>query len=185
MDYKAIYEKAFASAGYSLPAQDDVQYAFAIASIRTVSRYTIIDVCSGRGLFLDLLAEAFPDSSIQSVDLANFHGRPHPFAEIDLSNPKSLQKLRASSFSVLTCLGSLEHLEEHLIDDVLATFAICAPRAVLTIANHSDTFDGVELHVIQQPEPWWRLRLEKHFRVLEQRSFYDGRLFTYFLESLR
>jgi hypothetical protein len=91
---------------------------------------------------------------------------------------------KKKQFELLTCLDVLEHIEKKCVDDVLHNFSLISEYSVLTIANHSDVLNGVELHVIQEKMTFWLPYLNKYFEVLDQREHYNGRLYLLILKSI-
>lgn len=72
---------------------------------------------------------------------------------------------------VVVCTDVLEHVEPECLDEVLDDLARLTRRlGVLVIATRPAKKvlpDGRNAHLIQQPSSWWRMRLEKRFRIAE------------------
>ena len=70
---------------------------------------------------------------------------------------------------LVCCIDVLEHVEPHLLENVLADlrrvtknigfFTVHTGPAVKTLS------DGRNAHLIQQPETWWLTKLSDHFRI--------------------
>lgn len=69
----------------------------------------------------------------------------------------------AKAAELVICVDVLEHVPEHLIDDVLQDIASLATKAVyITISTKpaKKVFaDGENLHVTQKPLHWWREKI--------------------------
>jgi len=68
---------------------------------------------------------------------------------------------------IISC-DVLEHIPEDEIDATLRDMRLFATKGLLlTIANMSDVHavngEQVELHLIQEPMPWWTEKLREHF----------------------
>lgn len=70
-----------------------------------------------------------------------------------------------SGYDGLYCMDVLEHLTD--INDNLNKLRSLAPRALYGIANHSDKWAGIELHLIQQPLSWWLFLLMEYYPKVE------------------
>ncbi|HVZ47063.1 MAG TPA: methyltransferase domain-containing protein [Ramlibacter sp.] len=79
---------------------------------------------------------------------------------------------------LVCCIDVLEHIEPDLLDNVLDHLAtLCDPYGFFT--THSGPAakvlsDGRNAHLTQQGPAWWIARLERDFRVLEQRPVPGG-----------
>jgi len=74
-------------------------------------------------------------------------------------------------YDALFAMDVLEHIAPEDIDGQLEKLAKHAPKALYGIANHSDVWDGVELHLIQQPAIWWFEKLRNYYsevQIVEQ-----------------
>lgn len=84
------------------------------------------------------------------------------FAEVDLA----------------LCMDVLEHVPDDSLWPILRAIHSSARRSLLGIANHSDVQAGKELHLIQQPLPWWNERLRQVWRYVD--VLHDGGRFFVF-----
>lgn len=66
-----------------------------------------------------------------------------------------------ANYDGLYCMDVLEHLTN--IEVHLDKLKSLAPLALYGIANHSDKWRGIELHVIQQSLYWWDTLLKQHY----------------------
>ena len=81
-------------------------------------------------------------------------------------------------YEAVLCNGVIEHLSEDELDDVLKALGSVSTNVLFGIANHSDTFYGPELHLIQEDVAWWIKRLETIFdSAIEVTTLYEGRFF--------
>lgn len=183
MDYKNIYEKSFNNIGYNLHQDDEYRFKFVESYITKNNPKTIIDMGSGRGNILKILNDKFDDLEITSCDLKKFHNYDVPFYEINLCDTTTFEKLNDKKFDLLCCLDVMEHLEKKCLDDVLNFFSRISKNCLLTIANHSDILNGVELHLIQENMDYWSPVLEKYFIIENVKQEYNGRLYLINLKS--
>ena len=184
MDYLKTYTKAFDNKLYSY--EHHIQYDWVIEKLKkkysSNDTFTLIDVGSGRGHMLKMIHKYFPNSVITSVDLNNFHKLDFVnfFIKCDITSPDDRNNLLKNKYDVLINLDFLEHIEEKYIDIILETFHNLSPYCIISIANHSDCLDGIELHLIQKNNKWWKTKLEKNFNII---SFNDnGKDTLYFYE---
>jgi hypothetical protein len=75
--------------------------------------------------------------------------------------------MKGESAWIISC-DVLEHIPADEIDDTLKMLGAWAANGLLlTIANMSDVHlingEQVELHLIQEPMPWWTDKLREHF----------------------
>jgi len=47
------------------------------------------------------------------------------------------------------------------------------------VANHSDIIDGIELHLIQENNDWWKTKIEKNFKIIHNRGNHANTLYMY------
>ena len=57
----------------------------------------------------------------------------------------------------------LEHISPDEIDNFLKRLSEMGKDYIISIANHSDSPTGVELHLICEPLEWWEEKLSKYF----------------------
>lgn len=79
---------------------------------------------------------------------------------------------------LVVCIDVLEHVEPHLLENVLDHLAsVCDPHGLFTISTGpaiKTLPDGRNAHLIQQPRSWWLPRLQTRFQVLETGTTPDG-----------
>jgi 2-polyprenyl-3-methyl-5-hydroxy-6-metoxy-1,4-benzoquinol methylase len=181
MDYLDIYTSAFSNNKYS--SDHNPQYDWVIDKLKSKfiqsDIFTIIDIGSGRGHLLKLIHKYFPNAIITSVDLKNFHNLEFvkDFQICNITSTADRDTLLRNKYDVLINLDFLEHIEEIYIDDIIETFNKLSPYCIIAVANHSDIFDGIQLHLIQNDSKWWRSKLEKvfnisYFKENEQKTLY-------------
>lgn len=187
MDYYNIYKNAFSNKSYS--AEHHVQYDWVIELLKKrysiYDSFSIIDIGSGRGHMLKLIHNNFPNATITSVDLDNFHNLDFVdyFIKCDITSSVDRNNLLKNKYDVLINLDFLEHIEEKYIDDVLTTFHDLSLYCIIAIANHSDIHNGVELHLIQECNNWWKLKLEDKFNITYYRDNGKDTLYIYEVTS--
>jgi len=157
-----------------------IQYDWALSQLIDQSPNTIIDVGSGRGHMLRMIQDRLSSSKLVSVDLDRFHEVNNvEFVPCNLSNEDDRSNLSQKSYDALVCLDVFEHLDKKFISDVIKMCALISPRAYLSIANHSDVINGIELHTIQESDAWWDQQLHPYFQVISKETHYNGRLYLY------
>ena len=182
---REIYERAFANKNYSRQPQSCFRYEYAISAVaaRHPQISSIMDLGSGRGVFARMLIERWPQLSIETADLKKFHNLDCPHHEIDLTNINSLRLLSKQRFDSITCLDVLEHIPEEHVTSVVESIAVACRFAVVTAANHSSKWSGIELHLIRRPRKWWDCLLSEHFKITDSTTWHESRLYVYQLES--
>jgi len=177
MNYLDTYTKCFSTSYYSSgEGSKDPKNKYIIDCINNDNINTIIDISSGRGSLIKLIKESFSDIKILSTDLQKFHEEDVDFIKLDLSLAEDRDKLIDNKKSdLLTCMDVLEHLDKSFIDDVLHMISSISKTVILTIANHSDILDGVELHTIQEDYSYWGPLLSKYFDTVyyEEKYFWN------------
>jgi 2-polyprenyl-3-methyl-5-hydroxy-6-metoxy-1,4-benzoquinol methylase len=164
--YLEIYTKQFDQDRYSNNAHAP-DHDYAVNAIPDSAK-SILDIGSGRGIFLRRVKAKFPGMELKSADLDKFHDLDIPFLKINLADRASQGVLSKLREPLVTCIGVLEHLREREMPAAVAAMrAACTGTAIITVANHIDKgYGDVDLHLTLQPAPWWRALLEKHFAVV-------------------
>ena len=80
-------------------------------------------------------------------------------------------------------LDFLEHIEKKYIDDILTTFRDLSPYCIIAVANHSDIINGVQLHLIQENNDWWKSKLEDKFNITHYMDDGKNTIYMYELNS--
>jgi len=120
--------------------------------------------------FADMLAGLRDQTQSQTVldygcgkgTLANALGRPEWLAEYDPAIAgKDAKPERAD---IVVCTDVLEHIEPHLLDNVLKHIADLANKAVLLVIATRPArkilSDGRNAHLIIESAAWWKAKLE-------------------------
>lgn len=187
MDYHKIYTNAFSKKTYS--SEHHIQYDWVMELLKNKfsfdESFRLIDVGSGRGHMLKKIHSYFPNVEIISVDLDNFHNLNfiNSFIKCDITSSNDRNNLLKNKYDVLINLDFLEHIEEKYIDDILKTFHDISPYCIIAIANHSDILDGVELHLIQKNNEWWKSKLEDNFDITFWKDNNKNTLYMYEVNS--
>lgn len=187
MDYKSVYQTAFSNHNYS--NSHHIQYDYVVQKLKTIfspdDTFELIDVGSGRGQLLQLVRTEFKNAILTSVDLQQIHTVPVSyFIKCDLSKKSDRDALLTKRYDVLVCTDVLEHLDKSFIVDVFDMFSKLSNKSILSIANHSDVLNGVELHTIQEDNQWWETYIKTFYSIDDMVSAYNGRLFMYFATAL-
>lgn len=183
MDYKKTYEKSFENANYNLHSDQEFRFQYVINALAKIKVGSVIDISSGRGNLINVIRNFDPKINIASTDLKKFHNYDVPFFEVNLCEPDTFKNIKPNKFDLLTCLDVMEHIEKGCVEDVIRVFSEISRFSILTIANHSDILNGVELHVIQENLTYWKPIIEKYFVILDQQEHYNGRLYLFTLKS--
>lgn len=185
MDYKKVYETTFSIPHYS--ASHTLQYDQILDIIKefNLEYNKIIDIGSGRGHLINMINNSnIKNMSITSVDLQKFHNyNVHKFIECDLSKPSDRDKLLDNNYDILICTDVFEHLDKSFIEDVVIVCAKLSKKCVFGIANHSDIFNGVELHTIQENDIWWDNIIKKYFMIDRKNISGDNCFYMYICTS--
>lgn len=184
MNYHKIYESSFKKNGYNVHDDSELRFQYVLNFVKEKNINNIIDIGSGRGNLIRVLSNYNNDIKITSTDLIKIHDFEVPFYEINICDLSSFKNFEDKKFELLTCLDVLEHIEKDCVDNILNKFSLLSKYSVLTIANHSDVLDGVELHLIQENLDYWMPYINKNFEVLESRVHYGGRLYLLTLKSI-
>jgi len=187
MNNKELYTKIFnevKSYNYSDILTDPLYSGplkFVTENIDTIQ--IIIDVGSGRGHFIGLVKEHHPNIKIISADLDKFSNIDVEFIPVDLT--ENVSDLNTTKADILTCTGVLEHIKKESLDEVMSVFHRIAPLATFTIANHSDTFFGVDVHVTNEPIDWWKELISKYYDIMYSEEFYPNKILFQFNLKLK
>lgn len=173
MNYLKTYTKMFEDTEYGLHPKDEPRYSFVLNHLSEASNInSLLDIGSGRGTLLKEVNSYFPHISLSSIDLFNFHNLDFvEFTACDITQSIPIKTDR--KFSLVTCLDVLEHISRDKIEVVLDRISQLGDRFLFTIANHSDIVNGQELHLIQEPSPFWNKKLKVKFEIIEFSTYYD------------
>lgn len=156
MDYKTVYGDLFNTEKYSRHNESEFRYQLVLDYLRNNEVETMVDISSGRGVMLEMIKKEFPNIKIISTDLKKFHEvEVDGFYEVDLSKKETLFSVD-KKYDLLTCLDVLEHLDKSFISSVFEWFSEISKNQILTIANHSEIQNGIEIHTIQEDMNYWR-----------------------------
>jgi 2-polyprenyl-3-methyl-5-hydroxy-6-metoxy-1,4-benzoquinol methylase len=187
MNYLDVYKKCFSFENYS--NCEHIQYNYVINNIKKLNleNNNIIEIGSGKGhILLKILDEKknLKNLKLTSVDLDNFHNIPvDNFFTCNLSNESERNKLLENKYDILVCTDVYEHLDKSFIESVIEICSKISTYSILAIANHSDIWNDVELHTIQENDIWWDNILNKYFNIIQKETHYNGRLYMYIVKS--
>lgn len=183
MDYSKIYSTCFKNIDYS--NDEHIQYLFVIKNIieLNLNQNSIIEIGSGRGQnLLKILnnKDNLKNLKITSVDLDNYHNLDiDKFIKCNLSIKDDIDALLTNKYDILICTDVFEHLDKSFIEDVIKMCSKISAYSIFAIANHSDIWNGIELHTIQENDIWWENLLNKYFILDKKEVHYNGRLYMY------
>ena len=181
MNYLDIYTNTFAINSYS--NEHHIQYDWVILNMKKKFEYedtfNVIDIGSGRGQIIKLIKDHFPNSKITSVDLKKYHTYDvHQFISCDLSSYTDRNNVNGV-YDILICTDVFEHLDKSFIKDVIEMCSKLSKNCLFGIANHSDIWNDVELHTIQEEHEWWDNIINLFFVIKEYKSHFNNRLYLY------
>lgn len=181
-DFFEVYKQAFGNIDYNQHSECEPRFQHTVNFVNEKNINSVLDIGSGRGHILDIIKHTKPEIQLTSADLEKFHNvEGVNFHKINLCDQSTFNI--PDTFDLVTCLDVLEHLTEDVVDSVFYFFSVKAKFAVVSIANHSDIQNGVELHLIQKDLSFWQPIIEKYFNILECKTEYGGRLYILSLES--
>tara|TARA_B100001939_G_C16942763_1_gene618970 strand:- start:1258 stop:1815 length:558 start_codon:yes stop_codon:yes gene_type:complete len=183
MDYLKVYTDLFDTKDYSVHDENTYRYQLVKSYIEDHNPESMIDIGSGRGKLLSLINDSY-DIKIESSDLDKFHNINIPFRHLDLSNKSTY--FNDTKYDILTCLDVLEHLDKSFLKDSIKWFKSISNVQILTIANHSEILNGIEIHTIQEDENFWREHLIENSEILQENIQVFGSrnyLYTFILKN--
>jgi hypothetical protein len=170
MDYLNIYSELF-NANYNEYGGSEKSIQYCINFIKKNNIKTLIDISTGTGTFPKFVSKEIKNINITCTDLNKFNDLNNKFIIVDLSKNEDLKKIETNGYELLTCLDVLEHLDKSFIDNILMNFARISKNVILTIANHSDIQNDIELHTIIENMSYWGPEIEKYFNIVNQESY--------------
>jgi 2-polyprenyl-3-methyl-5-hydroxy-6-metoxy-1,4-benzoquinol methylase len=184
-DYESVYSDIFSKPPYS--SDDHIQYHYVLLKIHELGfsgNFSVLDISSGRGYLINHIHKLYPKTRITSSDIKRFHQEDvSHFIKCDLSSEEDRNNLLASgTYDIITCTDVLEHLEKSFIIDVIETISKLANYAILAIANHSDIWEGYELHIIQEGNEYWEDLITQYFEIVDKQNTYNDMLMMYVLK---
>ena len=180
-NYKEIYEQSFSDSKYNLHPDTEFRFNMVYDYINTNQVNSLVDISSGRGNIIKYITLNHPNIEILSCDLKKFHDYDVEFIEMDLCNKDTFKITK--KYDLLTCLDVLEHIDKECVDDILYFFSRISKYSLVTIANHSDIQNGVELHLIQENMEYWAPLIEKYFEIIKTETQYKNTLYMLTLKS--
>ena len=173
-----LYRHMFSLPDYSRHTKWDRRYRFAVQNLKDVGG-EILDVGSGRGTFARYASSHKLKVFCSDVDNFTEYDSGRPFLKLDLTS----DSLSVGKWDAITCLDVLEHLNSNDLDEAIASLSRMSSRAIITVANHEEIQEGIDLHLIKKPIAWWKSKFDLHFRVREAKYLYQKRSMGFALES--
>ena len=161
----STYDKVFSDERYNLP--DPQRLEFVRSWLKSKKVKDVVDIGCGRGNYLIPLSKEFNTTGVDPSAV-------------------TIKGLKAEQGDILSykgkheafyCMDVLEHLQLHELVENIKALSKIAPVGLLGIANHSDMWNGVELHTIQEDSSWWSQALKGYFNV---RLLQDGQRYFIF-----
>lgn len=184
MNYNTIYEELFKTDSYNTHPDDELRYVLALEFLQKHYKEgeSIIDISSGRGIFIKLLLNKYKPELITSTDLKKFHTYDINFIELDL-NEDSSRDSYYTKHDFLFAMDCLEHIDESNVYAILKYLSSISKYCFFTIANHTEIVDGVDIHRIQKGMNFWTDLIKKYFYIQKKDTAYDNRLLIFELIS--
>jgi len=179
IDYKKTYEDAFKVPGYNDdPGADKYQFVLKTleSHLEPGHKYDdVVDIGCGKGYMLQHLHVVYPQLTLWGLDVDNFLNpdinKYVTIIKMDITGNRN--ELIAhpdygwtQTFDVATCLDVLEHIEKDKLDSLVKWISTLAPIAYISVGNHRDIINGVELHPTREKLPYWQGLLEQYFEIV-------------------
>lgn len=123
----------------------------------------VLDVGCGRGHYLKQFVDmGFESLGIEpSIECSTRYLKGLPHAVVDFLSFEDDNK-----YDIVFCADVLEHIKSEEIDPFIQKLSEKGDYAIIGIANHPDIQEGIELHLIQEPWPWWENKLKNYYSKL-------------------
>lgn len=155
-----IYDKAFTDPEYS--QFNPERYKVVRDWVQENDFDSVLDVGCGRGYYLSRLQDLRkhviglePSTYLIENDLLGL-----PVIHADMLST-------TGEWEALYCMDVLEHISPHELNKTLEKLASFAQTGLLGIANHSDPWEGMELHLIRENAAWWRKKLLEYYSTVK------------------
>ncbi len=117
----------------------------------------IVDIGCGSGNYIKELKE-FPITGVEpSSFIAN---KDKNIIHADIMSLKG-------KWDAFYCMDVLEHIPPEEVEQNVDKLTKIAKHGIVGVANHPDSWEGVELHLVQEPLEWWQELLSKYFKKVE------------------
>ncbi len=169
-----IYDKIYAS-DKSYNASIDYKLEIVLEWVKKNNFNNLLDVGCGRGHYLKLLDK----NGIKVTGLEPSKYIADTLKHYDIINDDILGLAKkGKQWEALYCMDVMEHIEPLEIEETIRALASLSSHALIGIANHSDVWQGVELHLIRQGPSWWESLLSRHYHSINS-LYQSGRYFIY------
>ncbi len=149
-----IYNQVFQDEEYNKADPDRIKRVYKWAK----QFPEVIDVGCGRGHYLYYMINKGLNATGIEPSTVDVSGLPVERTDILSCRLK---------VPALYCVDVLEHISHEEIDATLKHLSQMAPKQLLGIANHSDIWEGIELHLIQEPSDWWEAKLHEYYKSVK------------------
>jgi len=153
-----------------------------IESIQNVK--TVFDAGVGKGGFYKIIKDTYTVYGIEAskVAIEKFHSDDPNIKNILIQ--EVIKNYPSNLFDVVTCLDVLEHIPESELDYVFENLCFVGKKYfIFSVANHSDIWDGMELHVTQLEYDVWESKFEKYFKLITGIEIHSGKAKIFLLEK--
>lgn len=155
LDTSGIYNETFKDERYNPAEPDRIEFVRNWLESSHNKPKKILDVGCGRGHYLNALRPKYNVTGLEPSNAAD--GIENVYKADILSAPNLY-------YNALYCMDVLEHIPPDDLHINLTKLSQMSRKALLGIANHSDVWNGVELHLIQENSEWWEQTLRRYYK---------------------
>lgn len=141
----------------------------------------ILDVGCGRGHYLKRL-KSLGFTNIYGIEVSEECSKQYlqdlPHEVTDFISFAKLKK--DNNYDLIICNDVLEHIHPDEIDEFLDELSRLSNHAIFGIANHSDIHQGIQCHLIIQPDSWWNKKLISRYSNVNLLNEMRMRIFFWF-----
>ena len=149
-EYRALNKKLHEDENFGVLMNADRSVAVIAEKARIFHCQTMIDYGCGRGYLKPILAQKLPTLRVLEYDPA-VEGK----------------EICPQNADLVFCGDVLEHIEPHLLNNVLAHIKATKLKVVIAWVDHMPAIktlaDGRNAHILQRPHHWWKKKLESVF----------------------
>jgi len=171
---------------YGQVNKDEPRFIVALNYLLSISNVlTVLDAGVGRGGFYRLIKNRYDVYGIEPSRIAieRFHKYDDRILNIYVQD--LISYFQEEKFDVVTCLDVLEHIPPADIDLAIYSLNRVGKKyLIISVANHEDSWDGMDLHVSLFSFEEWEKRFHKYLKIISKNIIHNGRACVYLLEKL-